>query len=113
MSQITVHILDTSLGLPAAEVAVRLRKKEGDLWVDVAKGKTNADGRVVDLLTEDVTLAAATYQMTFEIEPYFKAQGQPVFYPSVEVAFNVDDGGAHYHIPLLVSPFGYSTYRGS
>ena len=113
MSQITTHILDTALGFPAVGVSVHLFRQEGDNWRDVATGVTNQDGRVPRLLPSDQILPAGIYSMIFETATYPRQQGQPVFYPYVEVVFNLDAGGEHYHIPLLLSPFGYSTYRGS
>jgi 5-hydroxyisourate hydrolase len=113
MSQITTHILDTSLGLPAAGVGVSLDYFEEGLWQRLVTGVTNVDGRIPDFLPEDKTLPAGTYRLVFDTAAYLQQRQQPVFYPSVDVTFNLDAGGAHYHIPLLLSPFGYSTYRGS
>ena len=113
MSQITTHILDTTLGKPAADVPVKLTQLTADgYWHTLAEGITNADGRVANLLSKDVVLPIGFYKMTFYTEGYFAAQNRPCFYPIVEIQFNLSDN-SHYHIPLLLSPFGYSTYRGS
>jgi 5-hydroxyisourate hydrolase len=113
MSQITTHILDTACGRPAAGVPVSLKLQVADAWQLLATGTTNADGRVVDLLPADKPLPAGTYKMHFDTGAYFSANSLPVFYPWVEVVFTINGDGAHYHIPLLLSPYGYSTYRGS
>lgn len=110
MSQITTHILDTQNGRPAAGVAVQLNYWDGSHWQQLASGTTNNDGRVSALLADDKTLAAGIYQLRFETASYFQNQS---FYPFVEVSFNLDASGQHYHVPLLISAFGYSTYRGS
>ena len=112
MSQITSHILDTAKGKPAANVHLKLEKKENNAWQTLATGTTNADGRVSDLLGKEVILAVGIYKMVFDTEGYFQAQNAVSFYPIVEIVFNVKDA-SHYHIPLLLSPFGYTTYRGS
>ena len=113
MSQITTHILDTSLGVPAAGVPVKLDRLSDAEWQSLAAGITNQDGRIPDLLPTKKILPAGTYRMAFDTAAYLQKQNQPVFYPYVEVVFTIPAGGAHYHIPLLLSPFGYSTYRGS
>ena len=113
MSPITAHVLDTALGRPAAGITVRLDGPgAGGELVNLASAVTDSDGRVRELLTPGA-LRAGCYRMTFETEPYLLAQGRPVFYPRVEVLFQVQHVHEHYHIPLLLSPFGYSTYRGS
>ena len=114
MSPITTHVLDTSKGRPAQGVTVLLEKAaQGGSWERLAGGSTNADGRIAELLPKDSTLAKGLYRMTFGTGAYFKAQGTQGFYPSVIVVFELTEPAAHYHIPLLLSPFGYSTYRGS
>lgn len=113
MSQITTHILDTSLGKPAAGVPVRLeRPVSGYDWEIIASGITNSDGRIPNLLPTAAPLKPGTYRLVFEIEDYFTDLGQESFYPFIPIAFDVTDE-SHYHVPLLLSPFGYSTYRGS
>lgn len=113
MSQITTHILDTARGRPAAGVAVSLSLQVADAWQLLATGTTNSDGRVVDLLPTERVLTAGVYKMHFDTGAYSSASAQPMFYPWAEVVFVVDGDGSHYHIPLLLSPYGYSTYRGS
>jgi 5-hydroxyisourate hydrolase len=114
MSPITTHVLDTALGRPAKQLGVKLSRlaKNGE-WDTVAERVTNDDGRVTDLLP-DGPLLAGTYRMTFETGPYLESTtARRAFYPHVDVVFEVEPGMAHYHVPLLLSPFGYSTYRGS
>ena len=114
MSPITTHVLDLSSGRPARGVAVVLSfRAADDRWDDLALGVTDADGRVGDLLPEGTALAAGTYRLHSSTQDYFLARGVTSFYPSVDVTFLVDDPSAHFHVPLLLSPFGYSTYRGS
>jgi len=113
MSQITTHILDTSQGIPATDVRVKLEVLSANKWQPLVAGITDSDGRIPAFLPSDQVLVAGTYRMVFDIADYFQKHQQPVFYPYVEVAFNIPAGGAHFHIPLLLSPFGYSTYRGS
>lgn len=109
MSAITTHVLDTARGHPAAGVAIRL-ERGGEV---LGRGETDADGRLRTLLPSGAPLAPGTYRLVFETAGYFAAQGVEAFYPEVSVDFQVRDGGQHYHVPLLLSPFGYSTYRGS
>ncbi|HEX3772593.1 MAG TPA: hydroxyisourate hydrolase [Polyangiaceae bacterium] len=111
MITISSHVLDTALGRPARDVPVRLERLDGGQWSLVAQAVTDDDGRVLRL-TPDAGVAAGTYRVTFDTEAYFGAGNRPVFYPRVDVVFVVT-AGEHYHVPLLVSPFGYSTYRGS
>jgi 5-hydroxyisourate hydrolase len=112
MSQITTHILDTTLGKPAQGVAISLHQQKGTDWAKLAEGKTNADGRIPNLLDTSETLPTGVYKMRFEVQPYFEALHISAFYPFVEIVFNISSG-EHYHVPLLLNPFGYSTYRGS
>jgi len=112
MSGITTHVLDTARGRPAAGVAVSLAWKTGDGWTELASGRTDTDGRVADLLPARVKDAAGTYRLRFDIGAYFAAQGAAPLFPYVDVVFDIRDAG-RYHVPLLVSPFGYTTYRGS
>ena len=114
MSRITTHVLDLSRGRPAAGVAVTLEVQTdaGD-WRAVGRGGTDADGRLKSLTGEGEGLSAGVYRLTFETESYFAAQGVETFYPLAVVVFRVRDAAEHYHVPVLVSPFGYSTYRGS
>ncbi|MGW4246417.1 hydroxyisourate hydrolase [Nocardia sp. NPDC004722] len=111
VSTITTHILDSALGKPAAGVEVRLEQVT-PVARDVAAGKTDDDGRIKDLGPEG--LEAGNYRLTFDIESYAAATNQTYFYPSVSITFKVaGQAGEHYHVPLLMSPFAYSTYRGS
>jgi 5-hydroxyisourate hydrolase len=112
MSQITTHILDTTLGKPAQGVAISLHQQKETEWKKLAEGITNADGRISDLLAKGTVLPAGVYKMRFEIQPYFEWLEITAFYPFVEIVFNISSN-EHYHIPLLLNPFGYSTYRGS
>jgi 5-hydroxyisourate hydrolase len=114
MSGISTHILDTARGRPAAGVLVIL-ESAGEIgsWAELARAKTDVDGRIKSLLPNAATLRAGDYRLRFATRPYFESSGQPVFYPEVLVHVRIDDPAGHYHIPLLMSPFGYSTYRGS
>lgn len=113
MSGITTHVLDTARGRPAAGVGVTLEAKGVGGWAAIARGRTDADGRLRDLLPPDFALGAGDYRLTFDAGGYFAAQGAEAFYTEVSVAFVVRDPAAHYHVPLLLSPYGYTTYRGS
>ncbi len=111
MSQITTHVLDTSKGKPAWGVAVVLNEQVGQEWIEVAKGITNKDGRLTNLLQENEVLAKGVYKINFDTMHYFSSQDIETFFPAVEIVFEIKTTD-HYHIPLLLSPFGYSTYRG-
>jgi 5-hydroxyisourate hydrolase len=113
MSAITTHVLDTARGRPAAGVHVSLEHKAPGGWNRLGSGVTDADGRLRTLVPTGATIAAGTYRLTFETGPWFAAQGVDAFYPEVQVVFSIPDAGGHFHVPLLLSPFGYSTYRGS
>ncbi len=103
---ITTHVLDTAQGRPASGIAVRLEHRGAGGWSLVGQGVTDADGRL-KTLTQPGKLAAGTYRITFDT-----AQ-RSAFFPEESIVFAVADSDAHYHVPLLLSPFGYSTYRGS
>jgi 5-hydroxyisourate hydrolase len=112
-SPITTHVLDVSLGRPAAGVAIELcRVAEGGAARLLGRGVTDADGRLADLLPAR-PIEAGRYRLDFAVGAYFAASGRASLYPSVSILFEVVETAAHYHIPLLLSPFGYSTYRGS
>ncbi len=113
MSAITTHVLDTARGRPATGVPVTLEMKMVNEWRELAKGVTNSDGRVPHLLPEENTINVGIYRLTFETGSYNKANGESAFYPYVSIVFEIKDPDQHYHVPLLLSPFGYSTYRGS
>lgn len=113
MSGLTTHVLDLALGQPARGVRVRLeRRAETGGWAAVAERVTDDDGRVRDFLG-GASLAPGRYQLTFGAGDYFRARGESSFHPEVPVIFEVGDPAQHYHVPLLLSAFGYSTYRGS
>ena len=114
-SPITTHVLDTSRGCPASGGVVTLEMQNSSTagWKKLAIGTTNADGRIADLLPEEFKLQKGEYRLTFETGQYFRALGIQSFYPQVSVIFEVQDASQHFHVPLLLSPFGYSTYRGS
>ena len=112
MTGITTHVLDTTRGRPAAGVAVSLARRTGETWTELTMARTDATGRVANLLPDDVQNPTGTYRLRFDTGAYFKAQGVASFHPFVEIIFDVRDT-EHYHVPLLVSPFGYTTYRGS
>lgn len=115
MSPITTHVLDLELGRPAGGVAVRLEVYVPDrgVWVELSKRVTDADGRVGDLLATGAPLDTGRHRITFGTGAYFEARGVKTFYPSVTVEFEITEPAQHHHVPLLLSPFGYSTYRGS
>jgi len=114
MNRISTHILDTAQGKPAKHVPVRLERQEaaGD-WRLLASSQTDADGRCPQLLPESEVLRAGTYRLAFDTSSYYLAQKIQGLYPVVEIIFQVRDGESHFHIPLLLSPHGYTTYRGS
>ena len=114
MNTISTHVLDTSRGGPAEGVAVTLESVSADgATRHVGGGVTDGDGRVRSLLPATATLPAGTYRLTFETGAYFRGRPGESFYPEVKVTFVVRGPSQHYHVPLLVSPFGYTTYRGS
>ena len=110
-SHITTHVLDTGSGRPAAGISVTLHRLDGGRWVQLAAGSTDADGRVADLGPE--SLASGTYRLGFDTGSYYAGLHTATFFPEVTLTFEVDGDQAHYHVPLLLSPFAYSTYRGS
>jgi len=112
VSQLTTHVLDTSLGKPGQNITIKLQQPNSGGWRTITQGVTNADGRIADLLPPSRMLQAGTYKMVFETGAYFQSQNTKGFYPEVEIQFTIYDN-QHYHVPLLINPFGYSTYRGS
>lgn len=114
MKHISTHILDLTSGKPAANVPVRLEKQNssGD-WLLLNSSRTDQDGRCADLLIRDETLSASVYRLIFDTGDYFEQQKISALYPVVEVTFRAQEGESHFHIPLLLSPNGYTTYRGS
>jgi 5-hydroxyisourate hydrolase len=113
MSGITTHILDTSKGRPAGGVLVVLEQRDGSGHREIGRGTTDGDGRLRTLVPAGSPLAAGTYRLTFHTGAYFANEGVVGFYPEVTIAFEVRDPTQHYHVPLLLNPYGYSTYRGS
>jgi len=114
MSTISTHILDTSLGRPAAGVRISLETlNAGEGWSPLAEAVTDDDGRVKAFVLSEPQLRAGTYRLVFSVAQYFESLNQPSFYPEVTVNFLIEGGAEHYHVPLLISPYGYSTYRGS
>ena len=109
---LTTHVLDTARGRPAAGVRVTVEARDGDGWRPVAQGVTDADGRVPGLVPEGA-LAAGVHRLSFATGDWFRTEGLEGFYPEVTVVCRIADPGDHYHVPLLLSPYGYSTYRGS
>ena len=108
MSFLSAHVLDTMAGTPARGITVTVSSAEGE---EIASAVTDADGRAGDLGPQ--TLDPGSYRITFATGEYFSSRGQATFFPRVVVDFTVEPGEAHYHVPLLLSPFAYSTYRGS
>lgn len=112
MSPITTHILDLDSGLPASGVVVTLARQDAEVWKDLATGTSDSDGRIKDLLAPG-SLAPGHFRLTFGIGDYFLRNRKSTFYRSVPVEFFIETVDRHFHVPLLISPFGYSTYRGS
>lgn len=117
MGRLTTHVLDTATGRPAAGVRIELDRLDGGARRRLAEAVTNADGRCDGPILEGDDFAPGVYELTFHAGAYFDALGlalpQPKFLDQVPIRFGIADGGAHYHVPLLISPFGCSTYRGS
>ena len=114
MSPITTHVLDTMLGKPASGVAVAIEVADGEgRWSEVARSVTDANGRISEFDPAAKSLDRKMYRLRFATGAYFATTCVRTFYPEVHVVVAIDDRAAHYHIPLLLSPFGYSTYRGS
>ena len=106
---ISTHILDTTKGMPASGVNISLLKKEGEQWIELAQGQTNVDGR----LSFDIPKVQGIYQLNFEVENYFKNIQVEHFFMNTPVIFHITQLDRKYHVPLLLNPYGYSTYRGS
>jgi len=111
-SPITTHILDTAIGRPAAGVRVVLEKQGAEGFTMLGEGVTDADGRIADLM-EPGTLTEGVHKLTFYVGAYLQDSGCKGFYPQIPVVFEIASTEEHYHVPLLLNPFGYSTYRGS
>ncbi|MCS5736330.1 hydroxyisourate hydrolase [Herbiconiux daphne] len=110
-SHVTTHVLDSTIGLPAGGVPVILEHDDSGNWVMIGSTETDADGRANDL--GPVALPTGRYRVSFDTAVYFAEQEVKAFYPEVQIIFELGDAAAHYHVPLLLSPFAYSTYRGS
>ena len=113
MSTLSTHVLDTSTGRPAEGLSLVLEARAGETFLELFRGVTNADGRVKDLSGAATKLGPGVYRLTFDTGAWFQARGQKGFYPYVQVVFEVAATDEHYHVPLLLSPYGFSTYRGS
>lgn len=111
---ITTHVLDTASGRPATSVTVILEMRHQSEWIPIGRGSTDGNGRLMNLTEEQYPLSPGTYRLTFDTGTYHRDQGiASPFFPEVKIVFNVDGAGEDFHVPLLVSPYGYSTYRGS
>lgn len=115
MSTITTHVLDTARGKPAGgvQVVLSLRSPENGSFTEIGRGVTDGDGRLHALVPAGETPSPGVYRLQFDTGSYFRALGEVAFYPEVVVLFNVRDGAQRFHVPLLLAPYGYSTYRGS
>jgi len=115
MSAITTHVLDLELGGPASGVEVRLEVFVPDrgVWVELSRRTTDADGRVKNLLDAGAPLDQGRHRLTFATGAYFAGRGAKTFYAEIPIEFVITEPAQHHHVPLLLSPFGYSTYRGS
>jgi 5-hydroxyisourate hydrolase len=109
---ITTHVLDTAAGRPGNGIAIELEFLQNGIWNLIGGGITDEDGRL-RTLTPQAPVTPGVYRIRFATEAYFIARGTPGFFPVVEIHFTVGDDAQHYHVPLLLSPFGFSTYRGS
>lgn len=109
---VSTHVLNTATGRPAEGMSVTLERIDSGSWSTVTGGKTNADGRLGELIADD-DLQIGTYRISFGTGGYFADRGEVAFYPEVRIDFEVHDASEHYHVPLLISCWGYSTYRGS
>jgi 5-hydroxyisourate hydrolase len=114
MNRISTHVLDTARGKPAQNVPVRLERREAaGNWLELSSGRTDQEGRCPQLLSRDAILQTGHYRLIFDTAKYFAAETVDGLYPVVEITFQVGEGESHFHIPLLLSPNGYTTYRGS
>ncbi len=114
MSAITTHVLDTARGRPAAGVPIVLALRNATSeWIEIGRGHTDADGRLRTLVPQGTELVVGTYRIIFDTGSYFDSVSIAGFYPEVSIVFEVKNATEHHHVPLLLQPFGYSTYRGS
>ncbi|HEX7815732.1 hydroxyisourate hydrolase [Dyella sp.] len=109
---LSVHVLDQQRGLPSADMKVRLERRDGESWKTLKEDRTDKDGRIRALAPGDA-LAVGIYRITFETGNWYAGRGQKTLFPEVPVVIEIDGSAQHYHVPLLLSPYGYSTYRGS
>ena len=110
---LSVHVLNTQNGLPSPDVTVVLEQMKGDKWVTLNTAVTNAQGRITEMYPANRALEKGSYRVNFKTGDWFKTQNTATFFPEIPIIFSVDGTVQHYHIPLLLSPFGYSTYRGN
>jgi 5-hydroxyisourate hydrolase len=114
MKGISTHVLDTSIGKPAQGVLIKLeRNMPGAGWTTLAEAVTDSSGRVSQLLPPNDHLHLGAYRLRFDVEAYFADYQKETFFPEVSIQFEIREDASHYHVPLLLSPYGYSTYRGS
>ena len=110
---LSVHVLNLQDGLPSAGVTVKLEKKVDNNWVQINEGVTNAQGRITALYPSETTMEKGSYRVTFQTEEWYAKQKTATFFPEIPVIFKADGSVPHYHIPLLLSPYGFSSYRGN
>ncbi|CRM01915.1 5-hydroxyisourate hydrolase precursor [Pseudomonas sp. 22 E 5] len=110
---LSVHVLNLENGLPSAGVGVTLEQHVGDTWQPLSEGVTNQQGRIAELFPADRSMTPGEYRVVFKTGDYYKKANRETFFPQVPVIFQVKQADQHYHIPLLLSPYGFSTYRGS
>jgi len=110
---LSVHVLNLQDGLPSSEVVVTLEKQTGERWTLINSGTTDANGRIAALFPQNAKLENATYRVTFKTGKWFADHKQKTFFPEIPVIFTADGSVPHYHVPLLLSQYGYSTYRGN
>lgn len=113
INPLSVHVLSLQDGLPAADVAVTLEQRVGEQWTILGEGVTNTQGRIPALFPEGAAMVRGTYRVTFKTGKWFADHKSPAFFPEIPVIFTADGSVQHYHVPLLLSPYGYSTYRGN
>jgi len=110
---LSVHVLNLQTGVPTSGVTVELEQQQQQGWVKLASGVTDKNGRIAALYPEGKSMAEGDYKVVFKTGDYYKQHSQPTFFPEIPVIFHVEKSGEHYHIPLLLSQYGYSTYRGN
>lgn len=110
---LSVHVLNLQTGVPTEGVTVELEQQQKEGWVTLASGVTDSHGRIAALYPQGKSMAGGDYKVVFKTGDYYKQHGQPTFFPEIPVIFHAEKNGEHYHIPLLLSQYGYSTYRGN